>query len=223
MKLYGFPASPNTWKVRALAAYLKTPLEFEFVDLLQGAQHTPAYLALNPTGRTPTLVDGDFKLWESNAILQYLASKSTTPLYPSDARGRADVTRWLCWDLAHWGAQACQPLIFENLVKKFVNMGPPDAAAVAKATEALNKEAKMLDAHLAKAETSGRRRIDDRGFRGRGAAVPRRRRADPARLLRQCPRLVPARLGAAVLARDCTADAGCGVTTRQPMQGAPLQ
>ncbi len=150
MKLYGFPASPNTWKVRALAAYLKTPLEFEFVDLLQGAQHTPAYLALNPTGRTPTLVDGDFKLWESNAILQYLASKSTTPLYPSDARGRADVTRWLCWDLAHWGAQACQPLIFENLVKKFVNMGPPDAAAVAKATEALNKEAKMLDAHLAK-------------------------------------------------------------------------
>lgn len=150
MKLYGFPASPNTWKVRALAAYLKTPLEFEFVDLLQGAQHTPAYLALNPTGRTPTLVDGDFKLWELNAILQYLASKSTTPLYPSDARGRADVTRWLCWDLAHWGAQACQPLIFENLVKKFVNMGPPDAAAVAKATEALNKEAKMLDAHLAK-------------------------------------------------------------------------
>lgn len=150
MKLYGFPASPNTWKVRALAAYLKTPLEFEFVDLLQGAQHTPAYLALNPTGRTPTLVDGDFKLWELNAILQYLASKSTTPLYPSDARGRADVTRWLCWDLAHWGAQACQPLIFEDLVKKFVNMGPPDAAAVAKATEALNKEAKMLDAHLAK-------------------------------------------------------------------------
>ena len=150
MKLYGFPASPNTWKVRALAAYLKTPLEFEFVDLLQGAQRTPAYLALNPTGRTPTLVDGDFKLWESNAILQYLASKSPTPLYPSDARGRADVTRWLCWDLAHWGAQACLPLIFENLVKKFVNMGPPDSAAVAKATEAFNKEATMLDAHLGK-------------------------------------------------------------------------
>jgi glutathione S-transferase len=150
MKLYGFSASPNTWKVRALAAYLKTPLEFEFVDLMKGEQQNPAYLALNPTGRTPVLVDGDFKLWESNAILQYVASKTATPLYPSDARGRADVTRWLCWDLAHWGAQACQPLIFENLVKKFVNMGPPDAAAVAKATEAFHKEAKMLDAHLAK-------------------------------------------------------------------------
>ena len=76
MKLYGFPPSPNTWKVRALAAYLGVPLEFEFIDLTKGAQHAPAYLALNPTGRTPTLVDGDFKLWESNAILQYIASKS---------------------------------------------------------------------------------------------------------------------------------------------------
>jgi len=150
MKLYGFPASPNTWKVRALAAHLKTPLEFELVDLLQGAQRAPAYLALNPTGRTPVLVDGDFTLWESNAILQYLANKNPTPLYPKDARGCADIARWQCWDLAHWGAQACLPLISENLVKKFVNVGPPDAAAVAKANEAFNKEARMLDAHLAK-------------------------------------------------------------------------
>ncbi len=150
MKLYGFPASPNTWKVRALAAQLKMPLEFELVDLLQGAQQTPAFLAINPTGRTPVLVDGDFKLWESNAILQYLASKNPTPLYPNDAKGRADVCRWQCWELAHWGAQACQPLTFENLVKKFVNLGTPDQAVVAKATEAFNKEAKMLDAHLAR-------------------------------------------------------------------------
>ena len=76
MKLYGFPASPNTWKVRALASYLKMPLDFEFVDLTKGAQYAPAYLALNPTGRTPTLVDGDFTLWESNAILQYLAARA---------------------------------------------------------------------------------------------------------------------------------------------------
>jgi glutathione S-transferase len=150
MKLYGFPASPNTWKVRALAGYLKIPLEFEFIDLVKGAQHAPAYLALSPTGRTPTLVDGDFTLWESNAILQYIAGKSASPLYPNDNRSRADIARWQSWELAHWGAQACQPLIFENLVKKFVGMGPPDAAAVAKGTECFNKEAKLLDAHLAK-------------------------------------------------------------------------
>ena len=80
MKLYGFPASPNTWKVRAVAAYLKMPLELEFVDLAKGAQRTPDYLALNPTGRTPTLVDGDSTLWESNAIMQYIAGKTTNAL-----------------------------------------------------------------------------------------------------------------------------------------------
>jgi glutathione S-transferase len=150
MKPYGFPASPNTWKVRSLASHLKVPLEFEFVDLTKGAQQTPAYLALNPTGRTPTLVDGDFTLSESNAIMQYIASKTATPLWPNDARTRADITRWQCWELAHWGAQACGPLTFENLVKKFVNLGAPDATAVAKATESFNKEAKVLDTHLAK-------------------------------------------------------------------------
>jgi glutathione S-transferase len=151
MKLYGFPPSPNTWKVRALAAHLGVPLELEFVDLSKGAQYTPAYLALNPTGRTPTLVDGDFKLWESNAILQYIAGKSANSLWPNDdAKKRADIARWQFWQLAHWGAEACQPLTFQRLVKKIMNLGPPDEAAVAKGTEAFNKEAKMLDAHLGK-------------------------------------------------------------------------
>jgi glutathione S-transferase len=150
MKLYGFPPSPNTWKVRALAAHLGMPLELEFIDLSKGAQYAPAYLALNPAGRTPTLVDGDFKLWESNAILQYIAGKSANSLWPNDARTRADIARWQFWQLAHWGAEACQPLTFQRLVKKILNLGPPDEAAIAKGIEAFNKEAKMLDAHLAK-------------------------------------------------------------------------
>jgi glutathione S-transferase len=150
MKLYGFPLSPNTWKVRALAAYLGVPLELEFVDLTKGEQHTPAYLALNPSGRTPTLVDGDVTLWESNAILQYIASKTANTLWPNDAAKRADIARWQFWQLAHWGAEACQPLTFQRLVKKIFNRGPPDEAAVAKAIEAFNKEAAMLDAHLAR-------------------------------------------------------------------------
>jgi glutathione S-transferase len=151
MKLYGFPPSPNTWKVRALAAHLGMPLELEFIDLSKGAQYAPPYLALNPCGRTPTLVDGDFKLWESNAILQYIAGKSANSLWPSnDAKKCADIAHWQFWQLAHWGAEACQPLTFQRLVKKIMNLGPPDEAAIAKGTEAFNKEAKMLDAHLAK-------------------------------------------------------------------------
>ena len=150
MKLYGFPASPNTWKVRAVAAHLKMPLQLEFIDLTKGGQRAPAYLALNPNGRTPTLVDGDFTLWESNAIMQYIAGKTPNALWPNDDRVRADITRWQCWQLAHWGAEACAPITFQRLVKKLVNLGPPDDAIVAKATEAFDKGANMLDAHLAK-------------------------------------------------------------------------
>ncbi len=150
MKLYGFAPSPNTWKVRALAAHLGVPLEYGAVDLTKGQQRTPDYLALNPTGRTPTLVDGDLKLWESNAILQYIASKTANSLWPKDDRARADIMRWQCWQIAHWGKEACEPLLFQRLVKKIMNMGEPDAAVVARALESFDKEAAMLNAHLGK-------------------------------------------------------------------------
>lgn len=150
MKLYGFPPSPNTWKVRAVAAHLGLPLEFEFVDLTKGASHAPDYLAFNPTGRTPTLVDGDFKLWESNAIMQYLASRKPNTLWPDDARIRADIMRWQSWQLAHWSKDGCEPLLFERLVKQILKLGPPNEAVVAKGLECFNREAVVLDAHLAK-------------------------------------------------------------------------
>jgi glutathione S-transferase len=150
MKLYGFPPSPNTWQVRALAAYLGVPLEFEFVDLTKGVQRTPAFLALNPTGRTPLLVDGDFNLWETLAIMQYVASKKPNALWPNDARTRADITRWQSWTLAHWNRDACVPLLFERFVKKMLNLGEPDQAAIAKGVDAFAKKAAMLDVHLAK-------------------------------------------------------------------------
>src|SRR6476620_11290686 len=150
MELYGFPPSPNTWKVRPVAAHLNVPLEFEFVDLAKGQQRSPDYLGINPSGRTPTLVDGDFKLWESNAILQYVASKTSNTLWPKDDRARADIMRWQSWQIAHWSKEGCEPLLFQRLVKKIMNMGPPDEAAVAKGVECFNKEAAMLDAHLAK-------------------------------------------------------------------------
>lgn len=149
MKLYGFPGSPNTWKVRALIAHLGLPVEDVLVDLAKGEHRAPAYLALNPSGRTPTLTDGDFVLWESQAIMQYLAEQRPNPLWPDDAKARADIARWLAWNLAHWNAGTCQTLLYENLVKKVFDLGPPNAAAVASATAAFHKEASLLDRHLA--------------------------------------------------------------------------
>jgi glutathione S-transferase len=150
MKLYGFPPSPNTWQVRAVANYLNVPLEFEVVDLTKGGSRTPDFLAINPTGRTPTLVDGDFKLWETLAIMQYIAGKKPNALWPNDTKIRADITRWQSWTLAHWTRDACVPLLFERFVKQFLNMGQPDQAAIAKGFEAYGKEAAMLNAHLTK-------------------------------------------------------------------------
>ena len=148
MKLYGFPPSPNTWKVRALAAHLGIKLDIELVDL--GQPRMPEYLAINPTGRTPALVDGDLRLWEHAAIMQYLASQKPNTLWPDDAKKRADIMRWQSWDLAHWGKEACEPLLFNNLVKRIFNMGPPDAQSVAKGIAAFHRDAKVLDAHLGK-------------------------------------------------------------------------
>jgi glutathione S-transferase len=150
MKLYGFPASPNTWKIRAVAAHLGLAIQEQFVDLSKGESRQPDYLKLNPTGRTPTLVDGDFVLWESNAIMQYLASLKPNSLWPDDAKTRADITRWQSWQLAHFSKEGCEPLIFERLVKKLLNLGGPDPARVATGTEAFNRDARILEAHLAK-------------------------------------------------------------------------
>ncbi len=148
MKLYGFPGSPNTWKVRAVAAHLGLAVQDVLVDLSKGEQRAPDYLALNPTGRTPTLVDGDFVLWESAAIMQYLASQRPNTLWPDDVRTRADIMRWQSWHLQHGAPGSCTPLLFERFVKRFFDMGAPDAAVVAKATQAFHREAAILEGHL---------------------------------------------------------------------------
>jgi glutathione S-transferase len=148
MKLIGFPASPRTWQVRALAAHLGIPLDLTLVDLTKGEQHKPDYLAINPTGRTPTLIDGDFKLWETAAILQYLAAQKPNSLWPDDVRARADIMRWQSWAIAHWDKEGCVPLLVERVIKQILNLGPPDEAVVAAALEQFRKNAQVLDGHL---------------------------------------------------------------------------
>ena len=72
--------------MRAFAHQLGVPLELEIVDLTKGAQRKPEYLALNPTGRTPTLVDGDFKLVGIVRDHAVSGSQKKSPLWPDDAK-----------------------------------------------------------------------------------------------------------------------------------------
>jgi glutathione S-transferase len=87
MKLYQFALSPNCQKVIALAHEVGLPLELVPVDLFKGGARTPAMLAKNLNGKLPILEDGDFVLWESNAMLGYLAAKANrTDLAPTAPR-----------------------------------------------------------------------------------------------------------------------------------------
>lgn len=149
MDLYGFAASPNTWKVRAVAQHIGVPLAYRHVDLVAGEQRQPAYLKLSPSGRTPALVDGDAVVTESTAIMHYIAAKKPGSLVPEAAAGRAHVLQWQSWQLQHWGRDAWEPLLMERVVKSFFNMGPPDAAVVEKALAGLAREGALLEQHLA--------------------------------------------------------------------------
>ena len=148
LNLYVFPPSPRAFKVIAVANYLGLDFNKRIVDLAKGEQRTPEFTALNPNRRMPVLEEDGFVLWESNAILQYLADKKPeSGLLPTDARSRADVTRWQCWDLANWDP-ACATMIFERLVKKLLQLGEPDPAEIAKGEERFHRVAAVLDAHL---------------------------------------------------------------------------
>jgi glutathione S-transferase len=149
MKLYTFPASPNARKAAIVAAHLGVPLEPVIVDLTKKESHTPKFLALNPNGKIPVLVDGDFVLWESNAIIQYIAGKKPNSLWPDDARTRADITRWQCWQLAQW-MEGVGALTRENLLKPMLMKMEPDPEQVKRGEEAFRRDAAVLDAHLAR-------------------------------------------------------------------------
>ena len=149
MRLYHHPLSTCSRRVRMTARHLGMPLELVQVDLTRGEQHAPAFLALNPNHRVPVLEHAGFVLWESYAIMQYLAE--LTPgqtLYPVDPQARADVNRWL-----FWCGQSFMPgvslLNWENAIKALVGLGPADPAQVQRGEQLLGEAAQVLDQHLA--------------------------------------------------------------------------
>ncbi|MDD5274028.1 MAG: glutathione S-transferase family protein [Methylovulum sp.] len=148
MKLYHFPISPNSRRVIAVLHHLGLDCQLQAVDLLKGEHLQADFLQLNPNHMIPTLVDGDFVLWESNAIMQYLCSKvPDNSLLPADPKVHADITRWQFWQVGHFG-RACGVFIFENILKGALKLGEPDAAELAKATDNFHRFAKVLEEHL---------------------------------------------------------------------------
>src|SRR5947207_15282453 len=106
IELYVFPPSPRAFKVMAIANHLGIDTILRVIDLVKGEQRMPEYAALNPNMRMPTLKDGDYVLWESSAIEQYLAgNKPGSGLLHTVGKGRSDVTRWQSAHPAPWDAR----------------------------------------------------------------------------------------------------------------------
>ncbi|HZR79560.1 MAG TPA: glutathione S-transferase family protein [Candidatus Binatia bacterium] len=152
MKLHVAPPSPRAIRVLAVAHHLGLDPDVVPVDLVGGDQRKPAFRALNPNGKMPVLEDDGFVLWESNAIMQYLAAKAgDRALWPSEPRRQADVSRWQCWELAHWGP-AAGTLVFERFVKALFGQGGPTPSEVERGEREFHQYAAVLDLHLRQRE-----------------------------------------------------------------------
>jgi glutathione S-transferase len=103
LKIYATPLSANGRKVLAVSRHLGLNPEIHDVNVYRGEGRTPQYLAINPSGKIPTLIDGEFVLSESNAILLYLAeAHGANRLWSSDSKERGRIAQWLFWESAHW-------------------------------------------------------------------------------------------------------------------------
>jgi glutathione S-transferase len=150
MRLYRSPQSSNSRRAALAAKHLGSPVELVLVDLGKMEQKSPDLLRKNPNGRVPVLDDDGFYLWESHAIMQYLADK--TPgghaAYPTQVRPRADVNRWLFWSAQHF-QPSVSIIVWERVVKRMIRAGEPDPAAEKRGDGLVTELGRILDAHLA--------------------------------------------------------------------------
>ncbi len=148
MQLYIFPPSPNSLRCQAVANQVGIDLELVTLDLMSGAHMSPDFIALNPNHKIPTLVDGDYVLWESGAIMLYLArTGAANDLVPEDVPTRARMMQWLFWNECHF-APTCGIFTFENLVKQLMQMGAADPARLEHGAQEFARFGTVLNDHL---------------------------------------------------------------------------
>lgn len=124
IKLYGLKLSFPVNRVRLCLNAMKLDYEFIEISPLTGETQSEDYLKLSPAGKIPALEDDGFGLFESNAIMKYLARKYDSPFYPSDIEGQANVDKWLDFVAMHLGngiAKALFNKIFAPMFKMDVD------------------------------------------------------------------------------------------------------
>ncbi|MEH6437835.1 glutathione S-transferase family protein [Massilia sp. DD77] len=151
MQLYHNPLSSNARRVTMTAAHLGIRLDSIEVNLMREDDRRRLE-ELNPNVKVPVLVDGELVLWESCAIMHYLAdSKPDQSLYPRGLVPRTCVNRWMFWACQHF-SPAIGVIVWEQVWKKLVEGDAPDPRELARGTADLKRAAAVLDKHLSERE-----------------------------------------------------------------------
>ena len=145
MKLYDHPLSGNSYKARLLLSHLGIEYEKITVDIFSGEQKSENFSKLNPNRKIPVLIDGDLVLWESNAILLYLAKKYSPNNYFSDEPKRFGIiSQWLIF-----GKTSIDPfLAVSRYFLKFLGEGNYNISQLENLQMQGNNSLKILDNHL---------------------------------------------------------------------------
>jgi GST-like protein len=141
-------ATPNGWKASITLEELELPYTVRAVDLAAGEQKQPIFLKLNPNGRIPAIVDRgneDFAVFESGAIMLYLAEK-TGRLIPADEKGRSRVVQWLMFQMGGLGPMMGQANVFARYFPEKI------PAAIDRYVRESRRLLEVLDGHLADRE-----------------------------------------------------------------------
>ena len=147
IKLYDHPLSGNSYKAKLLLSHLNVDYEKEIVDLFNGEHKTADFTKLNPNQKIPVLVDGDYIIWESNAILMYLAKKYFPNEYLSDNPEEFGlITQWLIF-----GKTSIDPyLAVSRYFVKFLGEGNYDQKQLDSLQIQGNNTLEILNNHLSK-------------------------------------------------------------------------
>jgi glutathione S-transferase len=143
--LYHFPYSQHARRVVSLMAEAGLDYELRHVDMAKGAHRSAEYLGVNPNHQVPTLVDGDIKIHESNAILRYLCVKhGLDAWYPKELPLRAKVEQWLDWNQCR-----LSPTVVDIVLNSVFLGAAGDKAAVERGQSRLPELWSILDEGLA--------------------------------------------------------------------------
>lgn len=145
--LYTSP-TPNGWKASVALEEMGLPYTVKAIDLMKGEQKSPTFLAINPNGRIPAIVDheaDDLVVFESGAILVYLAEKSGK-LMPTDTKGRMNVLQWVMFQMGGVGPMMGQANVFSRYMEEKI------PTAIARYQNEGRRLFEVLDGHLANHE-----------------------------------------------------------------------